>query len=399
MSMFLLIIIVLVVSMLIYPFVNMVKSFTRNVGEKVGVKKMEIFHFFIIYFLIFIGLWANGYGLVGGEPLHYYQYTGAFLDGYASLNGRHISTVLAFLLLGILAYWMLSIQLEKLSPILYVVCSALLVLTILFTAVYIMHTGFTHYTDSFFFTGFSIILLQTGFVALSFLYIARLKSALDYFSARQQERDLHHTNRFMTFLYRIFFSYRKMPVLWVFLSLPVLLIIQFMLLLFGQRPDSFIRVFLDTSSFNYSNIPAPKPEMVEGDGHYLCTVSARGHKKLVKPVRAGVRHGNRIVVNRQLLIANAFENILEEYMPNCHRAIRMFYDRYGYPLSKHIKTKTAADMVYLFMKPLEWFFLFVLYSVDKNPENRICMQYSELRGKGLRTNMNVEETKMPKFHG
>jgi hypothetical protein len=31
------------------------------------------------------------------------------------------------------------------------------------------------------------------------------------------------------------------------------------------------------------------------------------------------------------------------------------------------------------MKPLEWFFLLVLYTVDAKPENRIHMQYSELR--------------------
>lgn len=80
---------------------------------------------------------------------------------------------------------------------------------------------------------------------------------------------------------------------------------MFQLILIGQRPDSFIRVFLDTSSFIYSNIPAPKPEIVEGDGHYLCTVSAKGHKRLVKPIRAGIREGQIIPVNRQLLIANA----------------------------------------------------------------------------------------------
>jgi hypothetical protein len=45
--------------------------------------------------------------------------------------------------------------------------------------------------------------------------------------------------------------------------------------------------------------------MVVGDGHYLCTVSAKGHKKLVKPIRAGIRRGSRISVNHQLLIANA----------------------------------------------------------------------------------------------
>jgi len=71
--------------------------------------------------------------------------------------------------------------------------------------------------------------------------------------------------------------------------------------------------------------------IVEGDGHYLCTVSAKGHKNLVKLIRAGIRRGQRIPVNRQLLIANVFENILEQYMPPSIN-IRNFYDRYGYPI-------------------------------------------------------------------
>ena len=55
---------------------------------------------------------------------------------------------------------------------------------------------------------------------------------------------------------------------------------------------------------------------------------------MVKPLRYGIRHGYKIMVNRQLLIANAFENILEQYTPKLHKIIRNFYDKYGYPLSK-----------------------------------------------------------------
>nr|WP_110928210.1 DUF6688 family protein [Bacillus massiliglaciei] len=58
---------------------------------------------------------------------------------------------------------------------------------------------------------------------------------------------------------------------------------------------------------------------------------------------------------------------------------RQSYDRYGYPISRHIRTEWSADAVYLLMKPLEWFFLIVLYTIDKKPENRIHIQYSELR--------------------
>ncbi|NLM34294.1 MAG: hypothetical protein GX206_02550 [Clostridiales bacterium] len=82
----------------------------------------------------------------------------------------------------------------------------------------------------------------------------------------------------------------------------------------------------------------------------------KGHKRIVKPIRAGIRHGNRIVVNRQLLVANAFENILEQYTPSFHKFIRYVHDKYGYPLSKHINSPLSADLVYILMKPLECFF-------------------------------------------
>jgi len=59
--------------------------------------------------------------------------------------------------------------------------------------------------------------------------------------------------------------------------------------------------------------------------------------------------------------ANAFEQILEELTPKLHKAMRGFCDNHGFPLSKLIKTKAAADFVYIVMKPLEWFFLVGVY--------------------------------------
>ena len=174
-------------------------------------------------------------------------------------------------------------------------------------------------------------------------------------------------------------KYHTMPIVWAISAFPVLIIIQLILVIFGQQPDSFIKAFLETSSYNYSNIVPPNPIIVQSDGHYLCTVSVKGHVRIVRPLRSGIRKGNRILVNRQLLVANAFENILEDYTPRLHWIIRHIYDKYGYPLSKHINTKWSADLIYILMKPLEYFFILVLYSVDKKPENRINIQYSELR--------------------
>ena len=96
----------------------------------------------------------------------------------------------------------------------------------------------------------------------------------------------------------------------------------------------------------------------------------------MKPTRLGVRQGVKIGVNRQLCVANAFEQVIEEKTPHFHRLVRYIYDNYGYPLSKYITTKLRADIIYIVMKPLEWIFLSVLYLSDISPESRIAVQYT-----------------------
>ncbi len=158
------------------------------------------------------------------------------------------------------------------------------------------------------------------------------------------------------------------------LLMPLLGVMIVVLLLFGQQPDAAIRAFTQTAEWTLSQqIPPPA---LTYDGHYLCTVAARGDEKLVKPLRAGRRHGRLIVVNRQLLVANAFEDLIRERTPRLHRLVRRIYDTYGRPISQQINTRFRSDMVYLAMKPLEWLFVATLYLFDRHPENRIAVQYT-----------------------
>lgn len=191
--------------------------------------------------------------------------------------------------------------------------------------------------------------------------------------AKEQEPEKYSGNGFLAGGSRFLCKGANMYYAALFAMLPLYGIIICILCLFGQKPDSIIRAFTQTSDWILSKEIAPPP--VEEDAHYLCTVSLQGHRKLVKPVRYGIRRGQRIVVNRQLCVANAFEQLLEEKTPRFHRALRHFYDTYGYPISKWITNPWSADFVYLLMKPLEWLFVAVLYLADKQPENRIASQY------------------------
>lgn len=183
-----------------------------------------------------------------------------------------------------------------------------------------------------------------------------------------QNSVLNYCNTFLT---------KKMDeTVWALILLfPVFLLITIILTLFGQETDSIIKVFTDTTTWTFSQ--KTHPPILDHKGHYLCTVAAKGHPKIVKPVRLGKRHGNEIIVNRQLQIANAFEEMIQGFSPKMHHLIRTNYDNYGYNLSKKINSEIGANITYIVMKPLEWFFLICLYSFCNTPEKKINKQYTK----------------------
>ncbi len=214
---------------------------------------------------------------------------------------------------------------------------------------------------------FNIILLTAKFAKR---YIA---GHLKY----NEEHDVNYRFRFGKKLDKKLNTFSKMSMFHFIMILPAAVILLILFVLFGQGTDGIIKAFTMTADWTFSTQIPPPP--VDYMGHYLCTVAAGGHKKVVKPVRYGKRRGEMIVVNRQLLASNAFEDMIMERTPKFHRAVRGFYDKHGYPISKYITTQTRADVVYIIMKPLEWLFVLTLYTFDIHPENRIAVQYSDYK--------------------
>jgi hypothetical protein len=171
-------------------------------------------------------------------------------------------------------------------------------------------------------------------------------------------------------------GWQKLPMLMV-LCLPLLAIVLGILLLFGQKPDSIVRAFTDTYKHGFSQLDY-ECDNVHCGGHFLCSVAAKGHPALVKPLRMGIRGGKPIQCNRQLLVSNAFEELLEQRLPALHQPVRRVYNRIGDFVHRYygiFERKWMADLIYLLMKPLEWIFVLVLYCCDRRPENRIAQQY------------------------
>lgn len=274
-------------------------------------------------------------------------------------------TVLIICLVGIISYALIRIKKLNLPPLVIVGAMSGIFICSIYIIIYIIQLSMNIQTVSILY----LTLFPINYILCSIRAVMEIMKL--YKEKNIQARE--YKNKFLNKCSKIFYNIENWPIIAIVLSIPFTAILICILILFGQRPDEAIKAFLETSDWTLST--KISPPSVTYDAHYLCTVSLRGHKNIVKPIRMGIRRGEKIVVNRQLCIANAFEDLIQERTPKFHHFIRHIYDKYGYPLSKHINNEIEADITYLIMKPLEWIFLIVLYLFDEKPENRIATQY------------------------
>ncbi|MCR5508758.1 MAG: hypothetical protein K6F34_08725 [Lachnospiraceae bacterium] len=291
-----------------------------------------------------------------------------------------VPTVITLVVIGVAGYAILqSRKISKTPPLVTVLCMGAIYIglsqMVLFSIQMLKITPFEGlvYRHEYFRGLFFLPLMELPFCCVTMSARLIMRKIYEWNQDKEHNAESFAGKGPLAGLNRLLGNAASWPVVAVIAMIPVLGVVLGVLTLFGQSPDHVIRAWTETAQWNLSMMKAPPN--VQYDEHYLCTVAAGGHEKVVKPLRMGERHGHRIVVNRQLLIANAFEQILEEKTPRFHRAVRNFYDTHGYPIARHIKTKFAADIVYFIMKPLEWIFLIVLYLTDAKPENRIATQY------------------------
>lgn len=293
-----------------------------------------------------------------------------FYHEYLSQQYRDVILILLFA--GIISIVSLSaFKIEKIPPMLSALLTAFTAVgLILFTLVNVQLMK-----------NFHPLHLMLWVYVLNLYLIAARRVRLNIIAQvhKVRERQTVFRSRFGTWLNSIMSKFSGMTALSFLLILPVILVFEVIYIILGQGADGFIKAFTETADWTFSQQTPPPP--VDYEGHYLCTVAAGGHRKVVKPLRFGIRRGERIVVNRQLLIANAFEDMIKVRFPGFHRSVRSFYDKHGYPISRHITTQLRADIVYILMKPLELIFITALYLFDTEPENRIAVQYSEYKGR------------------
>lgn len=323
---------------------------------------IKILEFILIFiFTISFGIFCLG---ILFHPHDYYTAIDPVDSHYSPFSSKHALTLALFFVLAIWSLSKLWLKGRALPPLLFVLNLVLVLIFIpICCAIILQVSSSTESSD-----GVLFIFLPITNILLSILVL--IKTISQEISLAPEKT---YRNKFLNYLNQKMAKAGQQP-LWILLLLvPVFIIVVAILMLFGQDANSITKVFTETTTWHFSQ--KTHPPFLDHKGHYLCTVAVCGDPKVVKPIRLGKRHGHEIVVNRQLLIANAFEELIQELSPVLHKIIRAFYDKYGYPLSKKITTAKGSNLVYRLMKPLEYFFLIILYLCALNPEEKIAKQY------------------------
>lgn len=159
-------------------------------------------------------------------------------------------------------------------------------------------------------------------------------------------------------------------VIWlIVMSIPLYVTLWYLVLLLRINASlklmsaSFWRAFLASVPFwvvgliwsrnYYLSLPDYPPKC------FVVTAALRGHESLVGPLAIIDRQGGVRMANRQLLIFWRFEQIWRERLPLSHGAFRRVYDRVGPFIAGRVTNPFLADMVYLTLKPFEWFASFI----------------------------------------
>lgn len=343
---------------------NLYNCLSQKPKKEKGIATLTVILGGIFYILLFLisfetaGDWDRQINIV--------QYHNTISSEYAGIAW--------IVVLGLVGYFLLLYKADKLPPLLAVLSIAMVVWMNLFQIFYAIQLSknIDGMECMFYVYHINILILSARVLYL------HMKQQVEFYREKMTELEAH--KKFKKFYDKID-NLTKYKFL-VFVSLFfVLAVIEIIFVLAGQGIDAPIKAFTDTADWTFSKQTPPPP--IDFDGHYLCTVAAGGHRRIVKPLRLGTRGGETIVVNRQLCIANAFEEVIQEKFPRFHKRIRYIYDTYGYPISRKITSPLRADFVYVIMKPFEWCFLLFLYMVDVRPEQRIKRQYAYANEKNI----------------
>ena len=349
----------IMVIVLFYNYLKRTKKTSRVIERVIGTFYFLTFMIFIFGFLTHINPYYKAIDIVDG-------------DCYIPLAHEHIISLLFYLVIAIISMFLIWSSDGALPPLTHVLSTIFTFIGILLN-IFIFLQVSQHNTETLSIYSqddgaiiFTIFPLFTVLIGI-YLLFKTIKAEIDKSTLRE------FNNKYLSFLNNYLSTKYSIKTWAIILLFPVLLFCTVLLLLFGQDIDSLVKVFTETTTWRFSQ--KMHPPILDHQGHYICTVAACGSPKIVKPIQLGTRNNQTIIVNRQLQIANAFEEMIQDFSPKMHSIIRKNYDKYGYNVSTKINTSFASNLTYILMKPLEWLFLVALYLFCLNPEKKIQKQY------------------------
>lgn len=197
----------------IYVLFKLIECMYKGENKTIKLLKqdwIECIYTIVIFIMCITGLMLTYEGVKAGEPLSIYEIGGGYLNEYTSLSLDHMLTVWTFFILGIASYLILKSKSDKLSPVVYTLCSSILVLNIIFTIAYYLHTKGIH-KKPVMDLGFGVLFLKLDFIYLSIMYVVELKNSLDKFIENQRSLDREYKNKFLNILYNLCIRYQTMP--------------------------------------------------------------------------------------------------------------------------------------------------------------------------------------------
>lgn len=283
------------------------------------------------------------------------------------VDPKYLFVIQTLYSLSIFAYIISKFYKQKIGPITIAILPLFLLQGIIFNIIMIIHVSpiliglIVPLLGIFVFPAFS-------FISSIILFSFELHKLLQ--NNKNLIRESSSNKKIINWLIRAFFGENRLFYQIIFFPF-FITILQFVFIVFTQKPDSALLAITESSSGVFStggcdNCTSPE---------YVCTIAAHGNEKLVKPTHLGSRDGTIIKVNRQLQICNAFEQFLQEKSPKIQKFLRARYDSMQISIEKWKNVTLVANILYVLIKPMEWFFLFILYTMDPKPENRIIKQY------------------------
>lgn len=335
-------------------------------------KKESLVHEKVIGMLYFFSFLFFTFGLITHNSSYHQAVDIVDGDCYIPFSNEHLFSLLFYLILFNISIFLIWARNGKLPPLTHVLSLIFTFCGVILNFIVFLQVS-QHNTDSLtkyhLDEGSYIFILWPLFATLLGIYflVKIINAEID------KSLNRSFNNRYLAILNDYLSTKYSLSVWAIMLIFPILFICTLILLLFGQDADSLVKVFTETTTWRFSQ--KMHPPVLDHEGHYICTVAACGNPKLVKPIRLGKRNGSIIIVNRQLQIANAFEEMIWDISPRIHKVIRRNYDKYGYNISTNINSSKASNITYVIMKPLEWMFLISLYSFCQKPEEKIKKQY------------------------